>query len=78
MFACVSFQPKNRGAQSGFTWVVASDFQRLKPEVAVKAVFIDQGKAAKKAGTEGRVYLITKVPWGIDLSPVSVEDAQLC
>jgi len=25
-----------------------------------EAVFIDQGKAAKKAGTEGRVYLITK------------------
>ena len=50
----------------------------VSPEIDVKAVFIDQGKAAKKAGTEGRVYLITKVPGGIDLSPISVEDAKLC
>lgn len=78
MFECVSFRPKNRSSESGFTWVVVSHVQRLKPEVDVKAVFIDQGKAAKKAGTEGRVYLITKVPGGIDLSPVSVEDAKLC
>ena len=25
-----------------------------------EAVFIDQGKGARRAGTEGRVYLITK------------------
>lgn len=78
MFERVSFQPKNRSSESGFTWVDVSHVQRLKPEVDVKAVFIDQGKAAKKAGTEGRVYLITKVPGGIDLSPISVEDAKLC
>lgn len=78
MFARVSFQPKNtRVFRVVFTQVGVSDFQRLEPALDVKAVFIDQGKAAKKAGTEGRVYLITKVP-GSDLSPVSVEDAKLC